>query len=105
MPLTPEAEKQLARLDPREENDFKIDEDGLAFMKAQTGIEDEEELKKHILAVQAEAFAVSLAVLLTSSSVIISIFPESFIPSRSTRIGVSGDSASFSESFLGLRTA
>ena len=104
MPLTPEAEKQLARLDPREENDFKIDEDGLAFMKAQTGIEDEEELKEHILAVQAEAFAVSLAVPPTSSSVIIPILGP-FIPSRSTRIGVSGDSASFSESFLGLRTA
>ena len=59
MSSTAEAEKELARLHPLDENEYKIDEDGLAFMKAQTGIEDEE-LKKHILAVQAEAYAVSL---------------------------------------------
>ena len=60
MSSTAEGEKELAKLHPLDENEYKIDEDGLAFMKAQTGIEDEEELKKHILAVQAEAYAVSL---------------------------------------------
>ncbi|EJF58440.1 hypothetical protein DICSQDRAFT_90649 [Dichomitus squalens LYAD-421 SS1] len=58
MSSTADAKREIIRSRPLDENDYKIDEDGLAFMKAQTGIEDEEELKKHILAVQAEAYEV-----------------------------------------------
>ncbi len=52
-------EKELGKLNPLYENLYKLDEEGLAFMKTQTGIEDEEELKNHIIAVQAEAYEVS----------------------------------------------
>ena len=44
---------------PLDEQLYTIEDEGLVFMKAQTGIEDPNELKKHILAVQAEAYAVS----------------------------------------------
>ncbi|PIL24459.1 hypothetical protein GSI_14213 [Ganoderma sinense ZZ0214-1] len=37
---------------------YDMDEEGLTFMKAQTGIEDEEELKKHILAIRAEGYSI-----------------------------------------------
>lgn len=37
---------------------YVLDDDTSVFMKAQTGIEDAEELKKHLLRVQAEAYAV-----------------------------------------------
>ena len=37
---------------------YSIEGDALEFMKASTGIQDPEELKKHILAVQEEAYAV-----------------------------------------------
>ena len=39
---------------------YDMGEQGTAFIKAQTGIEDEEELKKHILAVRAEGYSVRL---------------------------------------------
>ena len=39
---------------------YDMDEQGLTFIKAETGIEDEEELKKHILAVRAEGYSVRL---------------------------------------------
>ena len=38
---------------------YKMDEQQLEFMKKQTGIQDPEELKKHIIGVQEEAYAVS----------------------------------------------
>ncbi|KAI0336237.1 hypothetical protein GY45DRAFT_1316357 [Cubamyces sp. BRFM 1775] len=37
---------------------YSIEDDALEFMKASTGIQDPEELKKHILAVQEEAYAI-----------------------------------------------
>lgn len=46
---------------PLDESLYPTDEQGIAFMKATTGIEDDEELKKHILAVQAKAFGVGVA--------------------------------------------
>ena len=51
-------EKELGKLNPLDESLYKLDEEGFAFMKTQTSIDDEEELKKHILAVQAEAYEV-----------------------------------------------
>ncbi|KAI0358976.1 hypothetical protein OH77DRAFT_1420491 [Trametes cingulata] len=43
---------------PLDESLYSIDDEAFEFMKALTGIEDPEGLKKHILAVQAEAYAV-----------------------------------------------
>jgi hypothetical protein len=37
---------------------YNPDERELAFFKSQTGIEDEEDLKRHILAVQVAAYAI-----------------------------------------------
>lgn len=51
-------EKEFGKLNPLDESLYKLDEEGFAFMKTQTGIDDEQELKKHILAVQAEAYEV-----------------------------------------------
>lgn len=45
---------------PLDEELYTIDDQALEFMKSQTGIQDPEEIKKHILAVQAEAYAVWL---------------------------------------------
>ena len=44
---------------PLDDSLFKINDQAYQFMKDQTGISDEEELKQHILAVQAEAYRVS----------------------------------------------
>lgn len=43
---------------PLDETLYNIDDQALEFMRAQTGIQDAEELKRHILAVQAEAYTV-----------------------------------------------
>lgn len=64
-------EKEFGKLNPLDESLYKLDENGLAFMKRQTGIDDEEELKKHILAVQAEAYQVSLSSSLDSLFVVL----------------------------------
>ena len=40
------------------EDTFSLTKDELAFFKAQTGIDDEEELKNHIFAIQAKAYSV-----------------------------------------------
>ena len=40
---------------------YAPDEEEKAFMKATTGIQDDEELKSHIIAVQTKAFAVCLS--------------------------------------------
>lgn len=49
----------LAKIFPFDEKLYSLGGEELAFMKAQTGIEDEEELKKHIIAVTREAYDVS----------------------------------------------
>ncbi|KAI0336234.1 hypothetical protein GY45DRAFT_591939 [Cubamyces sp. BRFM 1775] len=49
---------KLAKLFPIDESKYSLKGEELEFMQAQTGIEDEEELKRHILAVQAEAYAI-----------------------------------------------
>ncbi|KAI0066430.1 hypothetical protein BV25DRAFT_1820373 [Artomyces pyxidatus] len=41
-----------------DESLYKLEEDEAEFLKAQTGIQDDEELKKHLLKGQADAFAV-----------------------------------------------
>ncbi len=46
---------EFAPLDPKL---YSLDEQEAAFFKSATGIQDEEELKKHILDVQAKAYAV-----------------------------------------------
>ena len=51
-------EKEFGKVNPLDESLYDLDEEGLAFMRTQTGIEDEAELKKHVLAVQAEAYKV-----------------------------------------------
>ena len=43
---------------PLDESLYAPDEEEKAFMKATTGIQDDDELKEHILAAQANAFAV-----------------------------------------------
>lgn len=45
---------------PLKDDLFFLEGKELAFMKAQTGIEDEEELKQHIISVTREAYAVRL---------------------------------------------
>ena len=43
---------------PLDQSLYAPDEEEKAFMKATTGIQDDDELKEHILAAQANAFAV-----------------------------------------------
>ncbi|KAM6495362.1 hypothetical protein JOM56_008068 [Amanita muscaria] len=43
---------------PLDESLYSLDEDELAFFKSETGIDDEGELKKHILTIQARAYEV-----------------------------------------------
>ncbi|KAF8638313.1 hypothetical protein AX17_002333 [Amanita inopinata Kibby_2008] len=43
---------------PLDESLYSLDDDELAFFKSQTGIDDDEQLKNHILAVQAKAYQV-----------------------------------------------
>ena len=52
-------EKEFGNLNPLDDSLYRLDEEELTFMKTQSGIEDEEELKKHVLAVQAEAYKVN----------------------------------------------
>ena len=39
---------------------YTLDRDAIEFLKSQTGIQDEEELKQHVLAVRKKAWDVSL---------------------------------------------
>ncbi|KAI0666276.1 hypothetical protein C8Q78DRAFT_1083215 [Trametes maxima] len=48
----------FVRMFPLDEKLYSLKGDALRSMQAQTGIEDEEQLKKHILLVQAEAYTV-----------------------------------------------
>ncbi|EIW65002.1 uncharacterized protein TRAVEDRAFT_68659 [Trametes versicolor FP-101664 SS1] len=43
---------------PLDESLYSIDDQALQFMREQTGIQDPEELRKHIFAAQAEAYAI-----------------------------------------------
>jgi hypothetical protein len=43
---------------PLDENMYSLKEEEIAFYKQQTGIQDDEELKQHVLAVQKEAYDV-----------------------------------------------
>ena len=45
---------------PLDPSIYDPDDEEIAFMKATTGIQNDEELKKHIFAVQAKAFSVSI---------------------------------------------
>ncbi|PIL30914.1 hypothetical protein GSI_07083 [Ganoderma sinense ZZ0214-1] len=51
-------EKEFGDQNPLDESLYRLDEEGLTFMKTQACFEDEEELKKHVLAVQAEAYKI-----------------------------------------------
>lgn len=46
---------------PLDESLYAIHDEALQFMQQQTGIQDPEEIKRHIIAVQAEAYAVCAA--------------------------------------------
>ena len=46
---------------PLDSSIYFLDEEEKAFMKAATGIQDDEGLKSHIIAVQTKAFAVCLS--------------------------------------------
>jgi hypothetical protein len=43
---------------PFDDSQYSLDEEALAFFKAQTRIDDDDELKQHILAVQKRAYEV-----------------------------------------------
>ncbi|TFY77546.1 hypothetical protein EWM64_g6466 [Hericium alpestre] len=45
------------QLPPLDASLYSLNEEEVAFYKQQTGIEDDEELKRHIIAVQTEAYA------------------------------------------------
>ncbi|KAI0823143.1 hypothetical protein BC628DRAFT_620307 [Trametes gibbosa] len=45
-------------IQPLDRSLYSIDDEGLQFMKTQTGIQDTEELKEHVIAVQEEAYAI-----------------------------------------------
>ena len=59
-PITNQADvpKPSVGILPLDETLYNIDDQAVEFMRAQTGIQDAEELKRHILAVQAEAYTV-----------------------------------------------
>lgn len=50
---------QIVKL-PLDERFYSLSGKELAFFKAHTGIDDDEELKRHIMAVQAKAYEVGL---------------------------------------------
>ena len=51
---------------PLDSSIYALDEEEEEFMKAATGIQDDEELKSHVIAVQTKAFAVCLSALYLS---------------------------------------
>ncbi|CDO70894.1 hypothetical protein BN946_scf184829.g2 [Trametes cinnabarina] len=57
-PLPEPAGNHLANFFPLDESMLYMDPNELQFMRTQTGIMDEDDLKKHILQVQAEAYEV-----------------------------------------------
>ncbi|TFY73288.1 hypothetical protein EWM64_g10724 [Hericium alpestre] len=46
------------KLPPLDESLYNLNEEEVSFYKQQTGIQDDEELKRHIIAIQTEAYAV-----------------------------------------------
>ena len=48
---------------PLDESLYKLEGEELEFYRRETGIQDEEQLKQHILAVQKEAYEVSRMIL------------------------------------------
>lgn len=48
---------------PLDENLYALDESEIQLLKSRTGIANEEELRKHVLKVQADIFAVSISLL------------------------------------------
>ncbi len=74
---------------PLDDNLYTLDDETSDFFKVQTGIQDTEELKKHLLRVQAEAYAVRSNVVLHG--------PISCISCRYTRTHAYAGSCSSSE--------
>ncbi|KAI0639007.1 hypothetical protein C8Q77DRAFT_23362 [Trametes polyzona] len=56
--LGPDTVEALTKMFPFDEKLYSLEGEELAFFKAQTGIEDEDELRKHVVAVAREAYAV-----------------------------------------------
>lgn len=59
--MTEDFDKQVVK-HPLSPEFYRLTEEEIAFHKAQTGIQDDDELKKHILAVQRDAYEVRLRV-------------------------------------------
>ncbi len=57
---TPQRSIQLSSNLALDENLYDLDEEERTFIKQQTGIPDDDELKAHILRVQAEAYEVCI---------------------------------------------
>ena len=53
-----QTEEQSVVIPPLDEKNYDLKDEAVAFFKSQTGIEEDEALKQHILAVQAKAYAV-----------------------------------------------
>lgn len=53
--MTEDFDKQVFK-HPLNPESYRLAEDEIAFHKAQTGIQDDEELKSHIIAVQRDAY-------------------------------------------------
>ena len=61
---------------PLDPSIYNLDEEQRVFFKEQTGIQDDNELRDHILQVQAEAYAVSLpATPIISITVHLQVYP------------------------------
>ncbi|TFY82954.1 hypothetical protein EWM64_g1069 [Hericium alpestre] len=54
---SPNLDEIRKQLPPLDESLYNLNEEEVAFYKQQTGIQDDEELKRHIIAVQTEAYA------------------------------------------------
>lgn len=55
---TPETPAPKRSFPPLDQSLYRLDELESTFFKSQTGIQDDEELKSHILEIQDEAYAV-----------------------------------------------
>ena len=59
--MTEDFDKQVVK-HPLNPEFYRLTDEEIAFHRAQTGIQDENELKEHILAVQRDAYEVRLHV-------------------------------------------
>ena len=57
-PMAPDAHQKLVL--PLDEKFYKLSDAEITFFKQQTGMDDSDELKAHMLSIQAEAYEVSL---------------------------------------------